>query len=184
MITILVFSMLLLSLEKITYMYVYNHPRKFQAFCKQYLYHKWSEVNCLGYLLIMFKIIQISVFMYWWNVTGSMNELFQGWAGLIKPNFLIGSLLILAGQYLNLSVFYRLGNLGVLYGKQFGYEIPWATQFPFSVIKHPQYIGTVISIWGCFIAINFSYEYWYAIPALETILYILGAEQEFQTCEK
>ena len=60
----------------------------------------------------------------------------------------VGGSLLVVGQLLNLAVFYRLGVIGVFYGSQFGEEIPWCQEFPFSLCRHPQYIGTLCSIWG------------------------------------
>jgi methylene-fatty-acyl-phospholipid synthase len=86
-----------------------------------------------------------------------------------------GLALIAGGQTLNLSVFYRLGNVGVFYGDKFGYEIPWCRRFPFSLFKHPQYAGTLLSIWGFFLVMRFPHDDWYLLPILETVYYSLGA---------
>jgi phosphatidyl-N-methylethanolamine N-methyltransferase len=86
-----------------------------------------------------------------------------------------GAALVVIGQTLNLSVFYRLGKVGVFYGEKFGYEVRWCHEFPFSLLKHPQYAGTLLSIWGFFLAMRFPHEDWYILPALETVYYSLGA---------
>ena len=83
--------------------------------------------------------------------------------------------MIVVGQSLNFSVFYRLGTIGVFYGNRFGYEIPWCREFPFSLLQHPQYIGTLLSIWGFFLAMRFPHDDWYLLPTLETGYYVLGA---------
>jgi len=90
----------------------------------------------------------------------------------------IGGVLIVAGQLLNGSVFYRLGSAGVFYGNILGHEVPWCRDFPFSVLSHPQYIGTVLSIWGFFLAARFPNDDWSLLPALETVYYIVGARLE------
>jgi methylene-fatty-acyl-phospholipid synthase len=87
----------------------------------------------------------------------------------------LGATMVAAGQGLNLAVFYRLGKIGVFYGNKLGYRIPWSRKFPFSCLKHPQYIGALLSIWGFFLAIRFPHDDWYWLPALETIYYSLGA---------
>jgi phosphatidyl-N-methylethanolamine N-methyltransferase len=83
--------------------------------------------------------------------------------------------MIVAGQILNCRVFYRLGTVGVLYGKKLDYGIPWSRAFPFSWFKHPQYVGTVWSIWGFFLIMRFPQSDWYMLPTLETVYYVLGA---------
>lgn len=175
MINVLVISVLLLSLEKMCYMFVFNHPQCFKRFSEGFINQPEPPVKLLGYFLSAFKIIQLGVFVYWWHITSGLN-IFQNTSNM--PVMIIGLILIVSGQALNFSVFHKIGNTGVLYGKQFGYPVPWVTSFPYSVLKHPQYVGTLISIWGAFLVMNFSYEYWYAIPAVESVLYILGAEQE------
>jgi methylene-fatty-acyl-phospholipid synthase len=147
----------------------------FKSLCEKIYPHPYAPVKVLGYCLSLFKVIQIGVFVYWWYSTAGLN-IFNLYFNIYAS--VIGIMLIAAGQFLNFSVFQKIGNTGVLYGKQFGYTVPWVTSFPYSFIKHPQYVGTLISIWGCFLVMNFSYEYWYAIPVIETVLYILGAEQE------
>jgi hypothetical protein len=57
---------------------------------------------------------------------------------------------IVAGQFLNFSVCYRLGKIRVLYGNKVGDVIPWCREFPFSLLHRPQYVGTLLSIWGFF----------------------------------
>jgi methylene-fatty-acyl-phospholipid synthase len=86
--------------------------------------------------------------------------------------------LIVAGQILNCGVFYRLGKVGVFYGSRLGYDMPWSRAFPFSWLKHPQYVGTVWSIWGFFVIMRFPHPDWYLLPALETVYYLLGAHFE------
>jgi hypothetical protein len=63
--------------------------------------------------------------------------------------------LIAGGQTLNLSVFYRLGKSGVFTAIDFGHQVPWCRGFPFSLFKHPQYAGMLLSIWGFFLVVRF-----------------------------
>jgi len=80
-----------------------------------------------------------------------------------------------AGQALNVSVFHRLGKIGVFYGNKLGYRIPWSRKFPFSCLKHPQYVGALLTIWGFFLVMRFPYDDWYLLPVLETVYYGFGA---------
>ncbi len=43
-----------------------------------------------------------------------------------------------------------IGKKGVYYGEKLGSKVPWCTSFPFSVVSHPQYVGSVLTIWGVF----------------------------------
>jgi methylene-fatty-acyl-phospholipid synthase len=131
-----------------------------------------EPVTVLQKLFYGFKGIQVGVFFGWCYLYGN---------GSLLPlsgdvfSLGIGGALIVVGQILNFSVFYRLGKVGVFYGNKLGHAIPWCRGFPFSFCKHPQYIGTSVSIWGIFLALRFPHEDWYVLPALETGYYILAA---------
>jgi methylene-fatty-acyl-phospholipid synthase len=90
----------------------------------------------------------------------------------------LGAALLIGGQILNISVCYRLGKVGVFYGNKFGYPTRWVRKFPFSCLRHPQYIGALLSIWGFFLVMRFPQDDWYILPALETLYYVLGAYWE------
>jgi hypothetical protein len=90
----------------------------------------------------------------------------------------VGAALIGVGQALNFGVFFRLGTLGVFYGNRFGYDLPHCGGLPFSLCKHPQYFGAVLSIWGFFVIARFPHDDWMLLPVLETLYYALGAHFE------
>jgi methylene-fatty-acyl-phospholipid synthase len=56
--------------------------------------------------------------------------------------------------------------------------VRWTQGFPFSLFKHPQYVGTVLSIWGFFLVARYPQDDWWLLPALETIYYGIGAVLE------
>lgn len=58
--------------------------------------------------------------------------------------------LFLSLQTLNISMYNAIGKKGVYYGEKLGSKVPWCTSFPFSVVSHPQYVGSVLSVWGVF----------------------------------
>ncbi|MGE4091755.1 MAG: hypothetical protein AB7G75_13035, partial [Candidatus Binatia bacterium] len=62
----------------------------------------------------------------------------------------------------------------VLSGCRFGHEVPWCRDLPFSVLHPPQYVGTLLSIWGFFVAMRFPQDDWYLLPTLETLYYVMG----------
>ncbi|CAL1376896.1 unnamed protein product [Linum trigynum] len=61
------------------------------------------------------------------------------------------------GQFLNFRVYQLLGEAGTYYGVRFGKIIPWVTQFPFGVIRDPQYVGSVMSLVACLAWFPFQY---------------------------
>jgi phosphatidyl-N-methylethanolamine N-methyltransferase len=166
----------LLSLERICYVWAWHSPESFRAFCDRPVVASFGQpVAVLQKLFYCFKGIQFAVFFGWCYFYG------QGSPSLLNEggfSLAVGGALIVAGQILNFGVFHRLGKIGVFYGNKFGYEIPWCREFPFSLCKHPQYIGTVFSIWGFFLAMRFPHDDWYLLPTLQTVYYALGAYLE------
>jgi methylene-fatty-acyl-phospholipid synthase len=111
------------------------------------------------------------VFAGWWIAHGDGLRPASSDPGPV----VLGVLLVAAGQILNLAVFVRLGRVGVFYGSRLGETVPWRAGFPFSWFRHPQYVGTVVTIWGAFIAMRYPAVDWSVIPAIETLYYTAGA---------
>jgi phosphatidyl-N-methylethanolamine N-methyltransferase len=134
-----------------------------------------EPVDVLRFLFYGFKILQFTVFVGWcyFHGDGSLSS-----CGGSPWSLGLGLVFIVGGQTLNLSVFYRLGKVGVFYGDRFGYQVPWCRGFPFSLFKHPQYAGTLLSIWGFFLVMRFPHDDWYLLPLLETGYYTLSAHFE------
>src|SRR5262249_36151840 len=157
----------LLSLERICYLWVWRKPAAFRCCSAR---PTWASigtpVDVLAVLFSGFKALQLAVFAICCYVLchGLLRRL-NGTAMSRTP----GSLLIAIGELLNIGVFYRLGKVGVFYGNKFGYRVPWQVGFPFCFFKHPQYVGTVLSIWGFFLLMRFPHDDWYVIPALESV---------------
>lgn len=165
----------LLALERVAYVWVWYRPEAFAAWSARRGYT--DPVDALETLFVAFKALQLAVFVGWCVVHGPGLR----WptdAGVAPA--LAGVAAIAIGQYLNASVFRRLGRVGVFYGNRFGRPVPWCTAFPFSVLRHPQYVGTVLSIWGFFLLAAYPEPHWFALPALETLYYAAGALLEHE----
>jgi methylene-fatty-acyl-phospholipid synthase len=173
-----VVAAILLSFERIAYVWTWQHPESFRAFCSRLTNGQMPDpVVVLERLFYGFKALQIVTFLGWCYVFGNGS---LWWPDKSIVALVLGVGLIVAGQILNVGVFYRLGSIGVFYGNRFGYDLAWCEEFPFSLLDHPQYVGALLSIWGFFIAMRFPFSDWYLIPALETVYHALGAflEQE------
>lgn len=170
---VLLAAALLLSLERLFYVWVSRIPDAFRTWCDHPAVAALGEpVEVLQNLFYGFKALQGVVFFGWcyWQGDGAP------WAcGGDVAVLGTGVCLVVIGQLLNVSVFYRLGKVGVFYGNRLGYELPWCRAFPFSWLRHPQYVGTVLAIWGLFLAGRFPHDDWYVLPALETVYYAVGA---------
>jgi methylene-fatty-acyl-phospholipid synthase len=164
---------ILLSLERVAYIWAWHYPESFRRFCERDLRGLLDEpVTALRRLFYFFKALQILVFLAWCYHFGNGSLIFARESVLPVA---VGMILVIAGQMLNIGVFYRLGTVGIFYGNRFGHELPWCDEFPFSLLNHPQYTGALISIWGFFIAMCFPRPDWFLIPVLETVYYCLGA---------
>jgi phosphatidyl-N-methylethanolamine N-methyltransferase len=161
----------LLSLERLTYVAVWRAPNAFRRWSERHGFDR-SATDTLAVLFLAFKLLQAAVFLGWCLIQSG---------GSLKPYssdvwvLLVGGLLIAAGQTLNLSVFRALGKVGVFYGNRFGHYVPWRRTFPFTWFDHPQYLGTVLTIWGFFVLMRFPAPDWLLVPGLETVYYALGA---------
>lgn len=164
---------ILLSFERIAYVVVSRRPEWFRAICRSSVGMIRGEPTIVVRRLFYgFKALQVSVFVGWcyYFGPGSFFAFRQGLAPVA-----LGSTALVIGQSLNWAVFYRLGTLGVFYGNRFGHQVPKYRDFPFSLFDHPQYVGTVVSIWGFFILTCFPSPDWYLLPAVETFYYGVGA---------
>ncbi len=172
---VLIGAAILLSIERICYVWIYRSPDAFRELCARSSILPPEPTDGLRTLFMGFKVIQIGVFVVWCLVH-SGGKLWP----IDAPAWAVGLgvALIAAGQALNVGVFWRLGHTGVFYGNRFGYEVPWCESFPFTVAAHPQYVGSVLAIWGVFLILRFPHGDWLFLPVLESGYYALLARFE------
>ncbi len=164
----------LLALERACYVWIARRPRSFRAWAARPSIARLGEpVAVVEKLFYAFKILQAVVFV--------------GWCYLYDPSLMpsappaviaMAVVVLLAGQSLVMTGFYRLGRVAVFFGDRLGYDAPWCSAFPFSVVPHPQYLGAVTSIWAFFAVMRYPHADWYLIPLVETIYYVVGATLE------
>jgi methylene-fatty-acyl-phospholipid synthase len=110
-------------------------------------YGRWS-VQVFESLAWLLKLVQFSAVAAWLAVReATIDDLVD----LIHTEPLLavgGAGLIGIGQVLNAGIFRAIGHKGVYYGFKLGHVIPWAEGFPFTVVRHPQYVGSVATVWG------------------------------------
>lgn len=166
----------ILSVERICYVWAWHRPDAFRRFCAKPLIADLGQpVDVLCKLFYGFKCLQTTVFVGWCYIYGHGSLVSSAQrAGSLG----LGVALMVIGQLLNVSVFRRLGKIGVFYGNKFGHSIPWCDAFPFSLLSHPQYVGAGLTIWGFFIVARFPEDDWYVLPLLQTGYYLLGAYLE------
>ena len=171
-VAMLAIAAVLLALERVCYIVIARAPDLVVALCARLGWTREdAPIAVVEALFYAFKALQLSVFVAWCYVHGGefpwprYHDLFV--TGLAAA-------LALAGQVLVFATFYRLGRIGVFFGDQLGYVVRRCREFPFSVLSHPQYVGTVLTIWGGFLLVRFPHDDWYVLPVLETIYYLAG----------
>jgi methylene-fatty-acyl-phospholipid synthase len=160
---------LLLALERVAYAWIWQRPNAFRALVARSPWH--DPVVALEQLFYVFKGIQVATFAGWCLYFGEL----LGWPRMeLVPSALLATTLIVVGQVLNAAVFLKLGRVGVFYGNRFGHRVRWVEGFPFSLVDHPQYVGTLLTIWGVFLLLRFPFGDWIVLPALSTFYYLVG----------
>lgn len=160
---------LLLSLERLAYAWIWQRPDAFRAWVARS--SALSPVIALERLFYLFKAIQVVTFTGWCLCFGELH----GWPeAAFSLHAAIAVALVVVGQVLNAAVFMKLGRVGVFYGNRFGHRVAWVEGFPFSLVDHPQYVGTLMTIWGVFLLFRFPFGDWFVLPALSTFYYVCG----------
>uniref|UniRef100_A0A7S0A4S6 phosphatidyl-N-methylethanolamine N-methyltransferase n=1 Tax=Pyrodinium bahamense TaxID=73915 RepID=A0A7S0A4S6_9DINO len=167
-------ALLLLGIERFLYGYIYHFPESFKTVCKgslrTLLDHDegkfWLVAKHLG---VAIKVFQFSVIGYDLLIRCS----------LAVPPFgrlVAGAALIGIGQLLNGCVYQAIGAVGVYYGSQLGYDVPWCNGFPYNLgISDPQYCGVILCIWGLYLSATADGNIisgYYLVPWLETFWYL------------
>jgi hypothetical protein len=155
-----------LSVERACYVWIARAPAAFRRVCAHPLVVWLGEpVAVVGALFCGFKVLQLSVFVWWCYLLGDSRA----------PATLDGLALAVGSAFDRGRASAEPQRvLSAVYGDRLGYEVPRCQAFPFSVLSHPQYVGTVMTIWGVFVVMRFPHDDWILLPALETVYYVVG----------
>lgn len=165
-----------LGVERLAYLWILGAPGAFRRLCARPAVAWLGEpVAVVRKLFYAFKALQLAVFLGWCHVHGGGT---LAPAALDPTALALAAVAIAVGQVLNWSVFYRLGPVGAFFGGRLGHDVAWCRRFPFSVMDHPQYVGTVLTIWGFFLAMRYPGDDWFWLPLVETVYYAAGAYLE------
>jgi phosphatidyl-N-methylethanolamine N-methyltransferase len=172
----LAIAAVLLAAERACYVVIARRPDLFLAlYARLDPGRKSSAVAVVEQLFFAFKGLQFGVFIAWCYVQGGRFPFPAPHGPFVMS---ISWALAGAGQVLVITTFYRLGCTGVFFGEQLGYAVPRCRAFPFSLLSHPQYVGTLLTIWGGFVLVRFPADDWFALPLLETVYYVGGMSLE------
>lgn len=139
-------SVLGLTLPHMLYYFVWNNSRMWHGLFKTYSVFAFS--SCAT----MLKGLQLFVWYQWFHVLPEDNLIY------------VAAFLTFVAIALNAVVTYKLGFRGVYYGFRLGHDVPSVTSFPFSWMRHPQYVASVMG-WTS-VAIICSAVYWREALAL------------------
>jgi len=167
-------AFLSLGIERFLYSYIYHFPESFKAACRGPLksllaYDEgqfWLVAKHLG---VVIKVFQFGVIGYDLLLRVSLT---------VPPlgRLCIGLALICLGQLLNGAVYNAIGAVGVYYGSQLGYDVPWYSGFPYNIgISDPQYWGVILCVWGLYLALTAESNVFgglFAVPWIETFWYL------------
>uniref|UniRef100_A0A7S0ZLY2 phosphatidyl-N-methylethanolamine N-methyltransferase n=1 Tax=Timspurckia oligopyrenoides TaxID=708627 RepID=A0A7S0ZLY2_9RHOD len=131
------------ALPHIFYYVVWTNPKRYQSLIQKAFAHKVHPVDAFASTASAFKLIQLIALITW-------TILVLGYPiPLPQIEFMIaGSALLVIGQVLNVSIYTAIGKAGVYYGVRLGKSVPWCSGFPFNVVSHPQYVGSVLTVWA------------------------------------
>lgn len=128
----------------------------------------------------MLKVVQFSSVAAWLGIRGAN---IGGIARLVmqEPLLAVGGVgLVIFGQVLNAGIYRAIGHKGVYYGFKLGHTIPWVDGFPFTVVRHPQYVGSVATVVGgaCLCSGMVAPGELWALTSYWTLLYVLTGIME------
>jgi hypothetical protein len=175
-------AFLLLGIERFLYGYVFHFPQDFIDRCRSGFFGKafpgddgktlsspyWKSVMKLSMLV---KVFQFSVVLYDLLVQNEMH--------FTAPSVIVGAILVVAGQRLNMSAYNALGFIGVYYGYELGYPVKRVIGFPYNLgISDPQYWGVVLTIFGLYIGVGLANagENGMLIPSMELFWYLTSMQ--------
>ena len=171
------FAAFVFSLKRLFYAWAFFRPQQVQLLAQSRMLQPYGldPVRIVEFSFYLFHTLQAFVIIYWcYHFSGSLLPDL----GKSPVFFVLAIIALFIGIVLNAGVFLQLGRRGVFYGNRFGHDIPFCTGFPFSIVRHPQYFGSVLVLWSIFFIMRFPNEDWWWIPAFETASYILGSKLE------
>jgi methylene-fatty-acyl-phospholipid synthase len=138
------------SLERLTYMYVWNYPHVWMKFCSRLPKSFGKPCAILGNTLPCNKVIQASSVLLanYMSPMGLPRRVTGEGGDLNEYAIFMGIQMFIIGQFLNWAVYATIGKKGVYYGCRLGEKVPWVEGPPFTMVVHPQYVGAILSLFG------------------------------------
>ena len=142
----------LLFLERLSYTWAWAFSPHFLRFCATPLGRALGRrpLDVVVTLFYLNKLTQFATFIGWYVLAVGADSVSVGaWLAAITPFQWVCLVQgVVLGQGLNALIYKAIGKKGVYYGHRLGEKVPWCTGAPFSVVPHPQYVGTGLSVLG------------------------------------
>ncbi|KAJ6703053.1 PHOSPHATIDYLETHANOLAMINE N-METHYLTRANSFERASE [Salix viminalis] len=149
------------------YYWLWTNPQAWVNLCGK----DKDPSKVMAYVSHFLKLLQfISLFsvstlawpppLYFWPLFGFGQFLNFSLIAIPLVLFMLNLMLIFGYLYRDTrypEVYQLLGEAGTYYGVRFGKNVPWVTEFPFGVIRDPQYVGSVMSLFACLSWVPFHY---------------------------
>ena len=137
------------AVERISYAWIWTHADAYKRFCKSvyFVRQMGTPMDILCDLFFLFKFLQIVGLSAWYFQAAPALDL----RDLSLLRLVTGVQLFVMGQVLNVAIYLAIGKAGVYYGCRLGHPVPWCEGFPFSVIRHPQYVGVLMTLVGALV---------------------------------
>ncbi|KAA8491773.1 Phosphatidyl-N-methylethanolamine N-methyltransferase [Porphyridium purpureum] len=132
------------ALPHVVYYVVWTNPPRFQAFVQRYFGHKTHPVDAFASAASLIKLVQLGALLQWVLVVLDYKQLHLPTLYMS----LAAATMLVVGQVLNVAIYMAIGKPGVYYGVRLGKPVPWCHGFPFNVVSHPQYVGSVLTVLG------------------------------------
>lgn len=166
-------TMFVIALPHFLYAFIWFQPKVWMKLFPKNPVDAFATAGLVG------KILQFGTVLLWFSSIRSTGVCLDA-SAISLLQFLACLVLVGYGQSLNVGIFQAIGHDGVYYGFKLGKKIPWVTGWPFDTVSHPQYVGSVLSIWGMLALV------WGQAPAAPlltlaaywTCVYIVTAVQE------
>ena len=153
-----------ITIPHIAYAYIYNYGAKISAYIPFYLFMNVSVI----YRAVTYPL----TFLYGYQTVFHTWDL-REWLSP-RPFFILGTCILFIGIVLNILVYRTIGTKGVYYACELLNECKRHIDFPYTVMKHPMYYGSMAMAFGialmCGISKQYELQFGVWIPMMYIIL--------------
>ena len=120
------------------YPFIWFYPSVLLSLCRS----PEAAVQIFKYIVAMHKIGLVAVMQ--WTGWLDLKVIMSVVRSSLSASPILGALalvLLAAGLWLQGLVYKKIGASGVYYGFKMGIDVPWCEEFPFTKLRHPQYVS-------------------------------------------